>query len=244
MKEYLTPVAGTDPNNFTMNGGLWGVDYSTYHGGGDIGHDLALAWDVSLHGENVRSDIQAPLGGTIAEVFEQSGNAGIVIKIHDDNGYFTWLGHLTNAYVAPGARVEQGQIIGYIETPQGGLTHTHYMISTDGAFYTNTLTLINARVNTVAEIDPPQPILEKEKENMFLITFKGAKGVWLAGNNKITALETPDNLTAMTSLLAHNNQQSQPYEYGSFAWFLRAVDSYLGTGDKYFKAGKELKQYT
>ena len=89
-------------------------------------------------------DWAAPLGtaiyasgnGTIEKVGWESGY-GKYVRIKHSNGYETAYGHMTafSRSTQPGARVRQGQVIGYVgSTGQSTGPHVHYEILVNGRF--------------------------------------------------------------------------------------------------------------
>lgn len=77
--------------------------------------------------------IHASMGGTI--VFAgRSGGYGNFVKVSHGGGLVSGYGHMSRIAVAPGARVAQGQVIGYVGST--GLStgpHLHYEIWKNGA---------------------------------------------------------------------------------------------------------------
>ncbi|MDR0613355.1 MAG: hypothetical protein LBG45_07760 [Dysgonamonadaceae bacterium] len=72
---------------------------------------------------------------------------------------------------------------------------------------------------------------------MYTITYKGAPAIWTVAHGKIAAIGHLDGFAAINKVKAFYGETAQAYEFESFAWFLRFVDAYLGTGTKYFDAG-------
>ena len=74
---------------------------------------------------------------------------------------------------------------------------------------------------------------------MYTITYKGAGGIWVVAHGIIAVMAHPDNYEAVNKLMRfYHIEPAQACQFDSFAWFLRFVDAYLGTGTKYFDAGK------
>ncbi|MFH1523161.1 MAG: peptidoglycan DD-metalloendopeptidase family protein [Patescibacteria group bacterium] len=88
-----------------------------------------------------------------------NGAYGNMVKIHHNGTYTTNYGHLSKFAVKKGAKVKQGEVIGYVGST--GLStgpHLHYEMVKDGA-----------KVNPSNEVLPPgKPIMEENKDRFFL----------------------------------------------------------------------------
>ena len=95
------------------------LGYRRFHRGLDIG---------AAYG----TPILAPTDGQVARA-GWGGGYGNVVELHHGGGIATRFGHMSRIAVAPGQRVRQGQVIGYVGTT--GLStgpHLHYEMFRNG----------------------------------------------------------------------------------------------------------------
>ena len=116
-------------------------------------------------------DYAAPSGTPVSSIGDgtvifvgKSGGFGNLVKIKHSNGYETWYGHLLRygKGVKTGARVKQGQVIGYV-----GMTglatgpHLDFRIKRDGNFF-----------NFLNMKQPPVSVLSGDDKKAFLESIK------------------------------------------------------------------------
>jgi len=81
-----------------------------------------------------RAPLVAVAAGTIVGAGVVSDTSGIRVKLRDDCGWDYYYGHLDEAVVAEGQRVEAGQLIGYMGRTGTGSTHLHFNIHSGGKY--------------------------------------------------------------------------------------------------------------
>ncbi len=84
-----------------------------------------------------------------------NGSYGYMVKVHHNGTYTTNYGHLSKFAVKRGAKVSQGDIIGYVgSTGFSTGAHLHYEMVKNGV-----------KVNPLNEVLPPgKPILKENRE--------------------------------------------------------------------------------
>ncbi len=91
------------------------------------------------------------------------GEFGIAVFVRHNGTYTTVYGHLSRPAVRAGAKVKQGQIIGYVgATGQATGPHLHFELRKNGG-YVNPLTI---------ELPPGDPITQKDREAFALTVAK------------------------------------------------------------------------
>jgi len=110
---FIDPLSSPDCDGYQYQRG-----FSFYHDGFDLSK-----WDGCT--------IQAVANGTVYyagwEVL-----SGLAIKIDHGGGIHTYYYHLSDIYVKPGDRVQQGQAIGYMGTTGNSTgTHLHFVLKKD-----------------------------------------------------------------------------------------------------------------
>jgi murein DD-endopeptidase MepM/ murein hydrolase activator NlpD len=132
--------------------------------------------------------VRATASGTVARAGTWS-SYGRMVEIRHPYGITTRYAHLSSLAVRPGARVEQGQIVGRVgATGLASGTHLHYEFIKGGR-HRNPLTV---------EL-PSSPALEAEH----LIDFHHARDAALALLDDVAIPALPPNPLAMTSAASH-----------------------------------------
>lgn len=90
------------------------------------------------HGIDIFARRRAPLvavaPGTIVRVGVVSATSGLRVRLRDDCGWEYYYGHLDQAVVSPGQRVQAGQLIGYMGNTGTSGVHLHFNVSPDGNY--------------------------------------------------------------------------------------------------------------
>ncbi|MFT3706079.1 MAG: peptidoglycan DD-metalloendopeptidase family protein [Archangium sp.] len=115
------------------------------------------------HGNDVfafyRAPIVAVVTGTVQRVGWPSSTSGLRVTISDGCGWWYYYGHLDEAVVSEGQRVEAGQLIGFMGHSGAPSTHLHFNVSRDGD-YDNDIDpfgLLAATSGTSCQAAPPPP---------------------------------------------------------------------------------------
>lgn len=115
------------------------------------------------HGIDVFAFHRAPLvattNGTITAVGTVSATSGIRVRLRDACGWEYYYGHLDQAVVSAGQRVNAGQLIGYMGRTGAASTHLHFNVSPDGNYSSdiNPIGLLTATSATACGAPPPPP---------------------------------------------------------------------------------------
>jgi hypothetical protein len=134
-------------------------------------------WGGDHHGIDVFAYRGAPLvavtSGTIQKVGvaikadgTPSTTSGIRVRLRDDCGWEYYYGHLDEAVVSEGQRVEPGQLLGHMGNTGTSGVHLHFNISPDGA-YSNDIDpfdLLKATSPTACGEQPDAPEPEPEPQ--------------------------------------------------------------------------------
>jgi hypothetical protein len=81
-----------------------------------------------------RAPMVAVASGTIRKVGVVSNTSGLRVRLRDDCGWEYYYGHLDEAVVSEGQRVDAGQLIGFMGKTGTGSTHLHFNVSPDGGY--------------------------------------------------------------------------------------------------------------
>ena len=118
-------------------------------------------WGGSHHGIDIfayqRAPLVATVTGTITRVGVVSSTSGIRVRLRDNCGWEYYYGHLDQAVVSPGQKVQAGQLIGYMGRTGTASTHLHFNISPDGNYSSdiNPFTLLKNTSPTACSAPPP-----------------------------------------------------------------------------------------
>ena len=90
------------------------------------------------HGVDVFAFYRAPIvavaAGTITRVGVPSSTSGLRVTLADGCGWWYYYGHLDEAVVGVGQRVEAGQLIGFMGSSGAPSVHLHFNVSADGDY--------------------------------------------------------------------------------------------------------------
>lgn len=81
-----------------------------------------------------RAPLVATASGTIVAVGTVSATSGIRVRLKDACGWEYYYGHLDQAVVSKGQRVNAGDLIGYMGRTGAASTHLHFNVSPDGNY--------------------------------------------------------------------------------------------------------------